>query len=298
MSTRFSRQENRAGILFALPAIAGFVLFVAGPMIASLVFSLTEYTGFNRPEFVGFSNFRRLFSGDDPYFFKSLTVTGYYVLLSVPTGLVFALAIALALNTNIKGRSFFRTMFYLPSIVPVIATSSIFIWMFNPDFGLLNSVLESLGIPGLLWIYDRRTAVPSLALMHLWTIGGPVVIFLAGLNSIPRQYYEALEIDGGRARHWLFNITLPLLTPTIFFNLIMALITQFQTFTQAYVMTDGGPNNATLFYSLYLYREAFEFSRMGAASALAWILFIIIAVLSIFVFRSSVSWVHYEGKNR
>ena len=292
-----SRSEKVVGYLFAFPAIAGFFIFTAGPMIASLFFSLTEYTGFSEVKFVGFSNFIRLFSGEDPYFYKALSVTTYYVILSVPTGLLFALLIAVALNTDIKGRSFFRTIFYLPSIVPVIATSSIFIWMFNPDFGLINFILERFGIPGLLWIYDRRTAIPSLALMHLWTIGGAVVIFLAGLNDIPRQYYDALEIDGGNSRHKFLYVTLPLLTPTIFFNLVMSLIGQFQAFTQAYVMTDGGPNNATLFYSLYLYREAFEYSRMGAASALAWVLFLIIGILSLFVFRSSSGWVHYEGRN-
>ena len=296
--SRYAKHEARAGYLFALPAILGFTLFTAGPMVASLIFSLTEYTGFSAPTFVGLRNFRHLLTGADPLFYTSLSVTAYYVVLSVPVSLVFALCVAMALNVKIRGRAVFRTIFYLPSIVPIIATSSIFIWMFNPDFGLINVVLERFGINGPLWIYDRATAVPSLVLMHLWTIGGAVVIFLAGLNDIPTQYYEALEIDGGGARHKLVHITLPLLTPTIFFNLIMALIGQFQAFTQAYVMTGGGPNNATLFFSLYLYREAFQHSRMGMASALAWVLFIIIAALSMFVFRSSTGWVYYEGRER
>lgn len=292
----YAKHETRAGYLFALPGILGFTLFTAGPMAVSLIFSLTEYTGFSASSFVGLGNFRHLISGADPLFYKSLSVTAYYVVLSVPLSLVFALGVAMMLNVNIRGRAAFRTVFYLPSIVPVIASSSIFIWMFNPDFGLINMVLGRFGINGPLWLYDRASAVPSLVLMHMWTIGGAVVIFLAGLNDIPRQYYEALEVDGGGARHKLFHITLPLLTPTIFFNLIMSLIGQFQTFTQAYVMTGGGPNNATLFFSLYLYREAFEHSRMGMASALAWVLFIITAALSMFVFRSSAGWVYYEGR--
>lgn len=289
------RRDNVAGYLFALPAILGFLLFVAGPMAASLFFSLTEYTGFTPPTFIGTENYKTLFSGENIYFYNSLKVTGWYVILAVPSSLILSLAIAMALSLNIKGRALFRTIFYLPSIVPVIASSAIFIWMFNPEYGLLNVVLKSVGLPGLKWIYARETAVPSIAFMHLWSIGQQMVIFLAGINNIPRQYYEALEVDGGGWRHKFFNITLPMLTPTIFFNLVMQLIQQFQVFTQGYIMTEGGPNNATHFYSLYLYQEAFKNFRMGRASALAWVLFIIVGILSLTLFKSSKNWVYYEG---
>jgi multiple sugar transport system permease protein len=291
-------KEAWFGLLFASPVIAGFLIFVLGPMIASLVFSFTDYNVISRMNFVGASNYTNLFDGTDPFFYKSLLVTAYYVILSVPLQIVFAFVLALLLNHNIRAKALFRTIFYLPTIVPVVASSMLWLWLFDPDLGLLNQILKAVGIPGLQWIYSERLAVPSLVLMSLWTVGGTMVIFLAGLQGIPKHLYEAVEVDGGKHWHKLIFITVPMMTPTIFFNLVMGFIGSFQVFGQAYIMTQGGPNNATLFYSYYLYREAFENSRMGSASAIAWVLFIIILSLTLLVFKSSALWVYNESEER
>jgi multiple sugar transport system permease protein len=209
-----------------------------------------------------------------------------------------AFIIALLLNQKVKGLSVFRTIYYLPTIVPSIANTMLWLWMFNPDFGLLNSLLESVGLPGSKWIYDESTAIPSLIMMSTWGIGNTVIIFLAGLQSVPTHLYEAAEVDGGNRWHKFFHITIPSMTPTIFFNLVMSLISTFQAFNQAYVMTNGGPNNSTLFYVFYLWRTAFTETKIGYASALAWILFFVIMVLTVLIFSTSKKWVHYEGGER
>ncbi|ACX64860.1 carbohydrate ABC transporter permease [Paenibacillus sp. Y412MC10] len=288
-------QRELYGWLFALPAILGLLIFTLGPMMYSLYMSFTNYTGSNTPSFIGLDNYKRIFGGEDQYFYKSLSVTFYFVILSVPTGIVYSFLLAILLNQNVKGKSIFRTVFYLPSIVPIIAISFIWLWLLNPDLGLANELLRSLGLPGSQWIFGEKSVVPSLALMNLWTTGGTMIIFLAGLQDIPRSLYEAIEMDGGSRLNKLRHITIPMMTPTIFFNLIMGIINGFQVFSQAYVMTNGGPNNASLFYVFYLYREAFQFSRMGSASAIAWVLFAIIMVLTYVVFRTSNKWVYYEG---
>lgn len=292
---RSINRRELSGWLFALPAILGLLIFTLGPMLYSLYMSFTDYTGSNSPTFIGLDNYERMFSGEDTYFYKSLGVTFYYVILSVPTGIIYSFFLAILLNQNIKGKAFFRTIFYLPSIVPIIAISFIWLWLLNPDLGLANELLRSLGLPGSQWIFGEKTVVPSLALMNLWTTGGTMIIFLAGLQDIPRSLYEAIEMDGGTKLNKLRHITIPLMTPTIFFNLIMGIINGFQVFSQAYVMTNGGPNNASLFYVFYLYREAFQFSRMGSASAIAWVLFVIIMIFTYIVFKTSNNWVYYEG---
>jgi multiple sugar transport system permease protein len=290
------RNESFFGILFASPVILGFLLFVFAPMIASLCFSFSDYTVVKAGKFIGIENYANMFSGKDLFFYKSLGVTSYYVLLSVPLQIVFAFLLALLLNQNIKGRSIFRTIFYLPTIVPVVASSMIWIWLFDPDLGVLNNILKTLGLPTSQWIYSESTVIPSLAIMSLWTIGGTVVIFLAGLQGIPKELYESADVDGCRSFGKLLRITIPLITPTIFFNLIMSLINSFQVFSQAYIMTQGGPNNSSLFYIYYLYREAFTFSKIGSACAIGWVLFMIILVLTLVVFKSSSTWVYYEGE--
>lgn len=299
--TKMSMKEKKEyiyGLLFASPAILGFLIFTLGPMVASLVLSFTDYAIVNNAKFIGLSNFKRLFDGTDPFFYKSLGVTSYYVLLSVPLSTVFAFCMALLLNNEIKGRALFRTIFYLPSIVPVVASSMIWMWLLNPDLGMVNNVLRALNLPTSQWIFSETTVIPSLVIMSLWTTGGTMVIFLAGLQDIPTQLYEAIEVDGGNRKHKLLYITIPMMTPTIFFNLVMGFIGGFQVFSQAFVMTQGGPNNASLFYVFYLYREAFTFSRMGSACAIAWILFIIITILTVIIFKTSKSWVYYEGEGR
>mgnify|MGYP001434136715 CR=1 FL=1 len=284
------------GILFASPAIIGFLLFTLGPMIYSFYVSFTDFSGTNVPSFIGLDNYERMFSGKDQYFYKSLGVTIYFVVLSVPTAIIYSFLIALLLNRDVRGKAVFRTIFYLPSIVPIIAISFIWLWLLNPDLGLANEMLQSLGLPTSQWIFGEKSVIPSLAMMNLWTTGGTMIIFLAGLQDIPRQLYEAIEMDGGSRLAKLRHITVPMMTPTIFFNLIMGIINGFQIFSQAYVMTNGGPNNASLFYVFYLYREAFQFSRMGSASAIAWVLFAIIMALTIIIFKTSRKWVYYEGE--
>lgn len=293
-----SWRNEISGFAFASPAILGVLIFTIGPMVYSLFMSFTDFSGTSVPNWIGAENYARMFSGRDPYFYKSLGVTVYYVVLAVPTSIAFSFLLALLLNRDVRGKSIFRTIFYLPSIVPVIAISFIWMWLLNPDLGLANEILRVLGLPTSLWIYGERTVVPSLALMNLWTTGGVTVIFLAGLQNVPRHLHEAIEIDGGGSWAKLRHVTVPMMTPTIFFNLVLGLINGFQIFSQAYVMTSGGPNNASLFYVLYLYREAFQFSRMGSASAIAWILFLIIMICTFLIFRTSGNWVYYEGEGR
>lgn len=291
-------KEQFFGVLFALPAILGFLIFFLGPMIASLFYSFTDYALFNKPSFIGLQNYKDLFSGTDPFFYKSLKVTFYYVILNVPASIIFSFLLALLLNNEIKGRPLFRAIFYLPSIVPTVASAMIWMWLLNPDLGLVNNILSALHLPTSQWLFAESSVVPSVVLTGLWTTGGTMVIFLAGLSGIPNVYYEAVEIDGGNSFHKFFNVTLPMVSPTIFFNTIMAIISSFQVFTQAYILTQGGPDNASLFYVFLLWREGFKNTRMGYASALAWVLFIIILVFTLIIFRSSNSLVYYEGERK
>lgn len=291
------RMERNWGLLFALPAILGLMIFTIGPIAASFVFSLTDWTIGGQMTFIGLDNYRTILT-EDATFSQSMFVTTFYALGSVPLGLAAAFIIALLLNQKVRGLSVFRTIYYLPTIVPSIANTMLWLWMFNPDFGLLNSLLEGVGLPGSKWIYDESTAIPSLIMMSTWGIGNTVIIFLAGLQSVPTHLYEAAEVDGGNRWHKFFHITIPSMTPTIFFNLVMSLISTFQAFNQAYVMTNGGPNNSTLFYVFYLWRTAFTETKIGYASALAWILFFVIMVLTVLIFSTSKKWVHYEGGER
>lgn len=293
--SRQRRQEALWGILCVAPAVLGFLIWQLGPIIASLLIAFTDWNIAGSPDWVGLDNFQRMFT-QDALFWKSLSVTALYTLGSVPLSIVFAFFLAILLNQKIAGLPIFRTIFYLPSIVPIIASSILWLWLFNPDFGLLNAVSGFLGLPRSQWIYGETSVIPSLILMSLWGVGPMMIIFLAGLQGVPRQLYEAVDVDGGNALHKLWHITLPMVTPTILFNLVLSIIGTMQTFTQAYIMTQGGPNNASLFYVLYLYRKAFQESDMGYASALAWVLFIIIAALSFLVLRSSSRWVYYEGE--
>lgn len=285
------------GILFALPGILGLFLFTAAPMIASLVLSFTDYRTVNTPKFIGFDNYTRLFDGTDPFFYKSLWVTFEYVILRVPLGLVVSFLVALLLNQDfIKGKSIFRTIYYLPVIVPTVAASMIWIWLFSPDLGLLNSFFEVLHLPKLMWLDSEATVVPSIVVMSLWGVGSTVIVFLAGLQGVPRSLYEAATVDGAGFFRKFIHITIPMMTPIIFFNLIMGAIGAFQVFAQALIMTQGGPNNASLFYNYYIYREAFQFGEMGHASAIAWILFTIILIVTGIFFKSSKAWVFYESE--
>lgn len=288
-----SRSEQRWGVLMALPAILGFLIFTFVPMLASLFFSLTDWTIGGGFHFTGLANYRHMF-GHDPLFTKSLTVTLYYTLGSVPLVLIVGFAAAMLLNQKARGRSIFRTIYYLPTLVPSVASAVLWIWLFNPDQGLLNSLLHDAGLPGSKWIYDQSTAVPSLILMTTWGFGNTAVIFLAGLQGVPTHLYEAVAIDGGGFWSKFRHITLPMMTPSIFYNLVTGVIGTFQVFNQAYVMTQGGPNNSTEFYIYYLYQTAFTKSQMGYASALAWVLFVIVLIVTLLLFRNARHWVYYE----
>jgi multiple sugar transport system permease protein len=288
------RSQLKWGYLFISPCIFGLLAFNFGPIFFSLFMGFTRWDIVRPAEFIGIQNYTEILH--DPLVGLSLRVTIYYTLLSVPLITIVSFLAAVLLNTGVRGISIFRTIFYIPSIVPVVASSAIWMYIFDPMFGLLNSIIRALGLPPQSFIYSREGVIPGLALMAVWGAGNTVVIYLAGLQGISRQLYEAADLDGANAVQRFFHITVPLMTPIIFFNMIMAMIGAMQTFTHAYIMTSGGPNNASLFYSLLLYRTAFSFQRMGYASAMSWILFIIIALLTFVVFRSSDRWVFYENK--
>lgn len=292
------QRDTIAGYLFCLPWLLHFVLLIAGAMMFSFAISLTETDLLTGYKFIGLKNYENIFK--DPLFFKSLQVTAYYTFLVVPLGIVVALSIALLLNQKVVALSFWRLIYYLPSVVSGVAVAVLWTWVLNPRFGLLNQGLMALGVQNPpKWIYSEQWAVPGLILMGLWGAGGAMLLYLAGLQGIPTPLYEAAEIDGANKWNKFWHITIPMLTPTIFFNMLMSIIASFQVFTQVYVMTfDGSPNNATLTMVLYLYRRGFINLRFGYASALAWILFFIILIFTMMVVRSSEAWVYYEGELR
>jgi multiple sugar transport system permease protein len=293
---RLSRRarNNIAGFLFISPWLIHFCSLIAFAMLFSLGISLTEtdlLTGFR---FVAFDNYARMWS--DPLFWKALQVTAYYTFALVPTSIAVSLAIALLMNQKVAFLGFWRTLYYLPSVVQGIAVTLLWGYVLNPRFGLLNLSLARLGIEGPRWMYSEEWAVPGLILMGVWGAGGGMLLYLAGLQSIPTQLYEAAEIDGASSLQRFRHITIPMLTPTIYFNLLINIIGSFQLFTQVFVLSNGGPNNATLTQVLYLYRKGFQDFQFGYASALAWALFLVIMLFTILVVRSSSSWVHYEGE--
>ena len=290
-----AKREERAFYLFISPWMIGFLCLTLGPMLASLYISFTFYDAIQTPRWRGTANYSELFA--DELFWQSIKVTALYSVGSVALGIVASMAVALLLNRDIHGVSLFRTIFYIPSVISGVAVSLLWMWILNSDFGLLNYLLwELFRIQGPAWLMSRQWVIPALVIMSLWGIGGGIVIYLARLQSIPTELYEAAEIDGANALRRLAHITIPMMTPVIFFNLIMGIIGSFQVFTQSYVMTAGGPNNASLFYVLYLYRNAFRYFRMGYASALAWILFLILMVLTFIVLKSASWWVYYGGE--
>ena len=290
------RREALDGYIFILPWIIGFVVFIAGPMVASFLISFMRWEIVTPPAWVGVEQYHKLFN--DSRFYLSLYNTAYYVFIGVPLHLLLALLAAMAMNLNLRGIRFYRTIYFIPSITPVVASSLLWLWIFNPEFGLANAALTALGLPRLFWLQDPALAKAAFIIMSFWSIGGQMVILLAGLKGIPRTLYEAAEIDGAGRWASFRHITLPMLSPAIFFNLILAIIGAFQVFTQSYIITGGGPENATLFYVLYLYRMAFENFQMGYASAMAWVLFLIILLFTFVQFRLSDRWVFYEGSVR
>jgi multiple sugar transport system permease protein len=289
------RREALFFYLFVSPWLVGFLVFTIGPIIASLYFSFNDYAIIAPPEWVGLANFRRLFAGD-PLFWKSLWNTAYYVGIGVPLRIVFAFLLATLLNTEVRGRLFYRISYYMPSIIPGVASAVLWLILLNPRLGLINLVLGLFGIPSINWLGNPQWSKPALILMSLWGVGGSMVLYLAGLQGIPETLYEAADIDGASAWRKFWSVTIPLMTPTILYNLIMQIIGSFQVFGSAFIMTGGGPLNSTLFYMLHLYNFAFRFFKMGYASALAWVLFVIIILFTMLALRSSQTWVFYQGE--
>ena len=262
-------------------------------MLFSLFMSFCQYDVLSPPQFVGLENYRTLFF-DDPLFYKSLWNT-LYMAIGIPLGMILSLGIALLLNAEIRGMAVYRTLFYLPAIMPAVAAAILWIWIFNPHEGILNAVLAQAGIEGPAWLQNQYWSKPSLILMLLWGSGAGMIVWLAGLKGIPVHLYEAAELDGAGPIRRFFSITLPMLSPYILFNMVMGLIGTFQIFTQAYIMTRGGPVDSTLFYAFALFNNAFRYMRMGYASAMAWILFAIILTLTVFQLWISKRWVYYES---
>lgn len=301
MSTRqqssyrsLKRQQVIVGYLCILPAILGLFIFTLGPLLYSLYLSFTDWTILKPKQWVGLENYRHIFT-QDLFFFDSLKATAYYSIGSVAASILFCFVVALFLNQKIRGRAAFRAIFYLPSIIPVLASSIIWLWLYNPDFGIINHLLSFIGIDKLMWVNSPDTSVLSMIIIAVWGSGNVIVIFLAGLQDVPAHLLEAVEIDGGGWWHKLRSVTIPLMSPIIFYNVILGFVNSITAFTQAYAMTQGGPGNSTLFYAFFIYREAFQRQNMGYACALAWVLFIIVAFFTYLLFRSSAGWVHYEG---
>lgn len=288
-----TRREALTFYLLISPWLIGFLVFVLGPMLASLYFSFTEWNLLKPPAWIGVRNYVRM--ANDPLIAQAFKVTALFTLVYVPLELIGGLGLALLLNQKVRGLRGFRTMFYLPSVVSGVAYVVLWMWIFHPRAGLLNTLLGFAGIQGPTWLASPDWALPAIVIMSLWGLGRTMVIYLAGLQGIPQQLYESAALDGANSWRQFWAITLPLLTPTIFFNLILSIIATSQTFTQAFVATNGGPLDSTLFYVLYLYRQAFQNFRMGYASAMAWVLFVVVLLLTLLVIRSARSWVYYEG---
>jgi len=287
-------RRDLLGLAFISPWLIGFLAFTAWPFLRSIQLSFTRYDILRSPKWVGLANYQSLLA-DDETFRHATWLTLKFAAISVPLAIVAGVALALLLNANIKGISVYRTLFFLPSIVPTVATTAIFVWILNPQIGLVNSLLGAVGIQGPAWLTDPNWALWSLMMMGLWGVGNSMVIYLAGLKDIPAYLYEASIVDGASPVQRLFKITLPMLTPVIFFNLVMGVIGALQYFTQAYIMTSGGPGDSTRFYALYLFDRAWRYSDMGYASAMAWLLFLAVAALTFGLFKTQKRWVHYAS---
>jgi len=287
--------EERAAYLFLLPWLIGVVFLLAGPIIASVFISFTKWNLSATPTWIGLENYRRMLF-DDPDFYRSMGVTLRYTLMSVPLYMVVGLALALLLNQKLKGMNFFRTILFMPSVIAGTAVAVLWSMLLNPDVGVVNQILRFIGIANPpRWLSSNEWALPAYVLMGLWSIGGGVIIYLAGLQNIPPHLYEAAEIDGANSVQKFLHITLPMLTPTIFFTLITSLVGAFQVFDGAYVLNGrGARRGALLFYLLHLYNEGFRGARFGYASALAWVLVILATAAIIITFRTSERWVYYE----
>lgn len=289
------RRRLLIGLAFISPWIIGFIIFVSGPILASGYYSLTEFSIFQPPHWVGLANYRTLLT-DDPDFLLSLSNTLIFTVLAIPTSIVAAMTMALAMNVKLRGVTIYRGIYFLPSIVPAVASAVLWVWILNPQWGLLNAALRFVGIHGPGWLTSPDWSKPSMAMIAVWATGSDMLIYLAALQDVPQSLYEAASLDGANGWDRIRLITIPLLTPIVFFQLINGIIWAFQYFTEAFVMTGGGPAKSTLFYALYLYQNAFVSLKMGLACAQAWILFIIVMFATLVILRSSRGWVYYEGQ--
>jgi multiple sugar transport system permease protein len=292
---RRSRRRLLVGLLFISPWILGFLIFTLYPFLATLYYSFTRYDIVSSPKWIGLSNYTHLLH--DHLFWLSLWNTGFYTVLEVPLSTVVAIGLAMLLNKKVRGLSIYRTVFYLPTVVPIVAGSIVWLWLFNPSFGIVNDALSALHIPGPGWMFSVAWSKPSFVLLGIWAVGAPMVIYLAALQGVPKEMYEVADLEGAGPWQRTWHVTLPMISPAIVFNSILGLVGALQYFTQAYVMTQGGPDNSTLFYSLYLYDEAFSYLHLGYASAMAWLLFIVVVVITIIFFWLSNKWVYYAGND-
>lgn len=292
--TAHDRRQLAKGLCFVSPWLVGFLAFTLIPIGLSLYYSFCDYSLLQPPVWIGADNYREVFS--DPEFYRTLKNTGLYALMALPAGMLVSIGLALMLNAPIHGQSIYRTIIFLPSLVPIVASAMVWMWLFNGKLGLINLALGAVGVTGPTWLADPPWPLPSLAFMSLWGVGHTVVIYLAGLQDIPLDLYEAAEIDGAGVWRRMINVTLPMLSPVIFFNLIMAVIGTLQVFAVPFIMTGGGPARSTYMYTHYLYDNAFTYLKMGYASALAWIQLLIILALTGLAFWTSRRWVHYQGK--
>jgi multiple sugar transport system permease protein len=291
------RGQSFWGWIFIMPLTLGLTIWVAFPLGISLVASTWQWNMISPPRFVGLGNFITMFT-TDPLFPQAVAVTLKYTLLSVPLQLLIAFGLAMLLTSKVKGIGIYRTIFYIPSLIPVVVTAAMWLWLFDPNFGLLNIILDQLGLPTQEWIHSSEQVIQSLVFMNLWTLGNVVVIFLAGLQGIPRELREAVSMDGGTVWHEFRHVIVPFMTPVIFYNLVIGLINSLQIFTQPYIMTHGGPANASLTYLLDIYQQAFKFGKMGYACAMAWVFIIVSILFSAVLFKSSGRWVFYEGETK
>jgi multiple sugar transport system permease protein len=296
---RLSFEETFWGWALILPAVVGLILFRFGPVLASLYFSFTKYEIISSPQWIGFANYRTLL--DDTYWLKSIQVTLYYSILFIPLSLIVAYVIGLLMSQELRGISLYRTMWYLPSLVPTVASAVVWRWALNPEFGPVNYPLRLFGFDAPGWLTDPNWIIPSVVLIQLWGLGNAALIFLAAIKGVPTTYYEAAEVDGANAWTKFWQITLPMTSSVIFFQVIMAVIASFQVFGVAFILFGGettsdpaGPGNSALFYVLYTYRNAFGYFKNGYASAMAWVLFLVIMVLTFILFRTQRRWVYYE----
>ena len=281
-------------LAFISPWIIGFLGFFVYPLILSLYYSFTEYNLLQPPKWVGLQNYTNL--TEDSHYLNAVGNTIYFVAFSVPLGVLTAFLIAFLLNQQLRLRVLLRMIFYIPIVVPISATAILWMWIFNSNWGLLNNLLALVGIQGPSWLGSPTWSKPSLVIMQLWLVGGSVLIFLAALQDVPRALYDAAKVDGANAWRRVWHVTIPMVTPAILFSLLTGLIAAFQTFANAWIMTGGGPIRSTEFYVLYLYENGFRFFRMGYASAMAWILFGVVVVVTVLLFRTSARWVYYGGE--